>query len=320
MQTRSCRNRWTGSCEINLDRFLFIMPSCVCQKIRSRVASSPAAAPVPCLARCGLQPLLPSPSDGLPCSVSLPAEPSVRAPLVFPSPAPQMLTATSLFSATSSPFEIPRAFFRRRKAVSVQAVAGYGRGLRLEAQSEPRRKAAWFRGAHRRPAALHGLLNMPCQRCTQARGTAWRQEAGAQNVIARAWRPTKDAASCLPRPPVSAGASGRAHVFPSLSSSKRDVPGQASTPGRGNPLGSRRDDCTASCSPCHKARPLQTTSMPRPSLICTSTFISASQALRATGASRRKRASTRPGGSAQVGSAPDVAICGVGHTVVMLRR
>ena len=244
MQTRSCRNRWTGSCEINLDRFLFIMPSCVCQKIRSRVASSPAAAPVPCLARCGLQPLLPSPADGLPCSVSLPAEPSVRAPLVFPSPAPQMLTATSLFSATSSPFEIPRAFFRRRKAVSVQAVAGYGRGLRLEAQSEPRRKAAWFRGAHRRPAALHGLLNMPCQRCTQARGTAWRQEAGAQNVIARAWRPTKDAASCLPRPPVSAGASGRAHVFPSLSSSKRDVPGQASTPGRGNPLGSRRDDCS----------------------------------------------------------------------------
>ena len=50
----------------------------------SSFASSLAAGPVLCLDRCGLQPLLPSPPVGPPCSPSLPPEASVPVSFVFP--------------------------------------------------------------------------------------------------------------------------------------------------------------------------------------------------------------------------------------------
>ena len=161
---------------------------------------------------------------------------------------------------------------------------------------------------------------MPVQRCNEARCTAGRKRAGDSRARALANCRRKAAASRLNLPPTSRPSttssqtasdckfrvSAQAFAFHRLlKSATRSACGCAS-PAR--VTGDTKVVSTAACAPCQISKPFAKTSMRRPSVKGTSTFMSRQKTLVATRApaSRHTRAAALSNAAPRVPSTPGV--------------
>ena len=159
---------------------------------------------------------------------------------------------------------------------------------------------------HPKPLLHPASARSRSQRCRHAGGTVSCQEAQEGE------RPPTSIPSTTSRARLAPWSSGRVWCRLRLAASCTAAAGRVSAPGRAEPV--RVTGLTivapiASWAPCHRGKPLATTSMRRASLTSTSMFMSPTRTFRATcaPASRQTRATACSSGRAREASNTDVA-------------